>query len=79
MYVEKRELRVALDHSRVPVAMDITGSEKSGTSQYQLTNISRTGMFLERPKLFPRIFLWLFPFLTAGLYSVHLPQPFLLL
>ena len=47
MYVEKRELRVALDHSHLPIEMDISGTEKSGSSQYHLANISRSGMFLE--------------------------------
>lgn len=47
MYVEKRELRVALDNFAAPIAMDIVSSDKSGSIKYQVSNISRTGMFLE--------------------------------
>ena len=47
MDLEKRELRVALDRSRSPIALEVLGDERPARSTFRLANISRSGMFLE--------------------------------
>jgi signal transduction histidine kinase len=45
--LEMRELRIALDRVRSPVALEIVGDERPAPSTFRLANISRSGMFLE--------------------------------
>jgi signal transduction histidine kinase len=43
----RRELRVAVDPARAPIAFDVLGGEPRRRPQLKLGNISRSGMFLE--------------------------------
>jgi len=51
MDVEKRELRVFLDKSSIPIGMKLSSSGKTDKTNYHLSNISRSGMFLEADEL----------------------------
>lgn len=45
--LEKRELRIALDRARSPVALEVVDDEQPTAATFRLANISRSGMFLE--------------------------------
>lgn len=44
---DRRELRVSLDRSHPPIALEILGARRECTGAYRIANISRSGMFLE--------------------------------